>query len=567
MPEVRDEPAAAGAEDHQLPPAGTPRGVLDLGHLTLVAAAGFFYLLLSYLPLQNAALWGHVLYGEWILEHRLLPAEDPIMPLAEGMPLLDTSWLSQAILAAVERQGGAEWLSRLFALSVSAAVLLLGRVFFLSAGSLALSILGTAAAVALGWGRLTAFGPESFGVLAFAVLLWLIAGSGSESDAGGETETGDRDRRRGPAWRLWIGIPLTFAVWANLDGSFIYGLAVLACWILGRAIDAGWSSRRGAREASPRGLRAMADDPSLRRRLYVTELAVAATLLNPYGIDLLLHQLALPASSNLLYMPDWQPMVMRGWSALGFSLSVVALLLVFRHSRRRVPAAHVLLLAVFAFIAATAIGRLIWYGPIFVWVVVPHLAAIMAQARQPGPGGEPTKRLRPGVARFADGFRLLAGPSVRYTMLCATLLAIVFILSPIGSQALGREPRPLGRLFGAAPLELAGHLAADPPGGQTFNPVSWGDWLALQGPDGFRPFATTNVQLLPARVWESYLGIAGASSGWSRILDRYSVDTVILSKLDQQGLAGAMRFSENWSLTYEDEQAMVFVRASEERHE
>ena len=207
MPAVSDPPAVIEAEHGSLPPAelpsaGPPGWALSLGHLTLVAVAGFFYLLLSYLPLQSADLWGHVIYGEWILEHRSLPVEDPIMPLAEGMPVVDTSWLSQAILAAVEQAGGAEWLSRLFALSVSASVLLLGRALFLSARSLALSILGTLAAVGLGWARLTTFRSESFGVLAFAVLLWLITSSGSEDDADGGSESANRDRQRGQVWRL-----------------------------------------------------------------------------------------------------------------------------------------------------------------------------------------------------------------------------------------------------------------------------------------------------------------------------------------------------------------------------
>ncbi len=550
---MSDQPVAVEAEHSEPAPADPPGWMLGPGHLTLVAVAGFFFLLLSFMPLQNADLWGHVIYGEWILEHRSLPVEDPVMPLAKGMPVVDTSWLSQAILAGVEQAGGAEWLSHLFALSVSASVLLLGRTLFLSGRSLALSMLGMLAAVALGWGRLTTLRSETFGVLAFVVLLRLITAGRSEGDADGESETGDRDRRRGRAWRLWLGIPLTFVVWANLDGSFVYGLAVLACLVLGRAVDVGWSPRRGTSR-----LRAVADDPTVRRWLYLTELAIAATLLNPYGIDLVLHQLfALPASPNLLYMPEWRPLVMQGFSALGFSLSCVALLFVFRHSRRRVAAADVLLLAFFAFVAATAVGRMVWYGPIFAWVVVPHLAEIVARVRH----REGRKR-RPSTARIVDGFRLLAGPSVRYTMLCATLLAIVFILSPIGSQIMGRESRPLSQLFGTAPLELAGYLAGNPPQGQVFNPASWGDWLALQGAGELRTFATTNVHLLPEAVWGSYRRVAGGLAGWSRILRRYRIDTVILHKLEHRTLASAMRFSEDWIVTYEDEQAMVLVRAA-----
>ncbi len=536
MTEIRDL-AAAGEDSQERAPADeAPGWMLRPGHLVAVGAAGIFFLLLSYLPLQSADLWSHVFYGEWILEHRSLPAEDPIMPLAEGMPVIDGSWLAQAILATVERAGGAEWMSNLFALTVLASSLLLGRVFFLASGSLALSMLGVLASVLLGWGRLTTFRPESFGVLAFAILLWLIASSRSEPAAAG--------RGAGSLRRLWLGIPLLFVVWANLDGSFVYGLALPLCLFLGRAIDVAYD----------RGLRAATDDPQARRWLVLTELAVAATLINPYGIDLLLHQLAMPASPNLLYMPEWQPLVMMGPQALGFALSFALLLAVFRHSRRRVPAADVLLLAVFAFAAATGVGRMIWFGPVLVWIVVPHVAELTARRRRP---------VSPWAARAAGGLRRLAEPSVRYTMLCATVVAMVFLLSPIGSQALGREARSVRQLFGASPLDLAGYLAANPPAGLVFNPANWGGWLALQGPDGLRLFATTDVEWLPPRVWESYRQIANTASGWSRYLAGYRVETVIVSKLDQQSLARALRNSEDWVSAYEDDHSMVFVPAAD----
>ncbi len=526
----------------------------SLVHLVLVALAGAFYLLLSYLPLRGADLWGHVIYGEWILEHRSLPAEDPVMPLAAGIPVVDTAWLSQVALAGVEHAGGAEWLSRLFAVTILASVLLLGRSFFILAGSLPLAVLGTLAAVAIGWGRLTTFRPESFGLLAFAVLLWLItrAVAGELADpeneaAEAEAEAGRRPGRSAGAWRLWLGIPLLFVAWANLDGSFIYGLAVLGCCFLGRAIDAGWRRRSS---------RAAVDDPGARRWLYLTEIAFAATLVNPYGIDLLHHVLRSPVSPNLGHLPEWRPMVLSGLPGLAFALSWVVLLFVFRYSPRRMPVLHVLLLAVFATAAATAVGRMIWYGAVLAWVSMPHLAAVLALARA-------GSRQQPAwLARLGGAWRQLAGPSWRYAMLCATLATIVFILSPIGSQALGKVPRPLTQLFGEAPLELAGHLVANPPAGQVFNPAPWGDWLALQGPRGLRPFATTQIEWLPGRVWRGYQRIAGATSGWARILDGYAIDTVILSKGQQQALARAARFSEDWLLTYEDTQAMVFVRAS-----
>ena len=85
MPPTTDrEPDANAAAPEPAP----PRWALGPSHLLLVAVWAVVYLVLSYLPLRGEELWGHVLYGEWILEHRSLPAEDPVMPLSAGIKVI-----------------------------------------------------------------------------------------------------------------------------------------------------------------------------------------------------------------------------------------------------------------------------------------------------------------------------------------------------------------------------------------------------------------------------------------------------------------------------------------------
>ena len=50
-------------------------------------------------PLWPTDLWDHVNYGTWILENRSVAATEPLMPLAEGVPLVNTVWLAQVGLA------------------------------------------------------------------------------------------------------------------------------------------------------------------------------------------------------------------------------------------------------------------------------------------------------------------------------------------------------------------------------------------------------------------------------------------------------------------------------------
>ncbi len=539
------EPTAEGREPAAGEPAETslrrarPRWALSIGHVPLFAFLALWFLLLSYLPLSGTwDLWGHVIYGEWILEHRSLPTEDPVMPLAEGMKLIDTAWLSQVILAAVEREGGADWLSRLFALTGLATYLILAWAFLLESRSRLISTLGVLTALAITWFGSTTFGPQSFGALCLAILLWLIVSSGTIAPAAGGPAAGTGAAPGGEAAarprtrRLWIGVPLLFALWANLDGSFILGLAVLGCCALGRAIDVRRQSGRW---------RPVLDDPSQRRWLYLFELAAAATLLNPYGLDLLLYVLGVA-----VIRPPAPRLVLWGATGLSFALSWALLLLVLRLSRRRFPGAHVLLLAVFGAAGASGVGRLSWYGPVFALVLVPHLAELWTRFRRPAERG-----------------RAPAG-SIAGWGCCATLVLFAFVSSPIATSLVGRLPRTLGQLVGpATPLALASHLVAHPPRGLIFNPMPWGHWLALHGPPGLETFVTSDTHLIPRQVWGGYLRLIEAGHEWQEILELYDIETVILDRIQQPRLAGVLRVAEGWNLIYDDNLALVFERAAD----
>lgn len=523
------------------PPLAAPRRrawwVLGLADVALLAAGGLFFLVLCYLPLQPAALWGDLTYGDWIRHHRSLPAADPVLPLAEGMPVVDGAWLSQTLLSAVAAAAGAGGLSTLFALVVAATLLLLGRTFHRLAGSKLWAAFGVVAAVALAWDATTVFGPHSFGALCFAALLRLAAGGEEEAPAG--------PARR---WREWLGVPALFVLWANLHASFVYGLAVLACGLLGRLLEV----------ARSRGLRALPADRPLRRRLLLVELAVAAILVNPYGIDLLLRALWLPASDNLRDLPGWRPLVIAGADGLAFAASVVLLLAAFRHSRRRVPASHALLLAFFGGAAVLRSGMLAWYGPVFALVTVPHLADMAARF-----GAAPAGPVRRAAAAVRQRLGFLAGPSRLYSLLAVLLLWAAGALSPLGATLLGVGARTPEQVFPAGtPVTLAAYLRANPPRGLLFNPLAWGDWLAREGPSGLQPFITSRVEQLPGRVWRDYLRIAGGEASWPRILDRYRIDTVIFDRVAQREQARTLRYSGDWRVVYQDGLAEVFVRGA-----
>ena len=266
---------------------------------------------------------------------------------------------------------------------------------------------------AVGWSRVTTIRPEMFSLFALSLLAWLLAR--------------DREKLAGQRrWELWIALPVLFAVWANLHGSFVCGLALLACYALGRAMEVAWQTR---------SLHDVLADTSLRRWICLTELAAAATLLNPYGIDLWIEAATFSFNPNLRDITEWNPLVILGIGGREFAFACVLIMVLLRFSRpagdagRRVAGVGVCRRGHFA-------GRMMgWFAPVLGIVLVPHLAEIWNRlwplVAEPA-ATEPTIEDVPGS--------LPPGRSWRYSLCCVGLVWIAFCFSGFSRPLLGGAP-------------------------------------------------------------------------------------------------------------------------------
>lgn len=518
------EPASVAEAPAQvmLQPVLGARFELGLPHLLLTALFGALFMAANYVGLRPTDLWCHVAYGEWMLQHRAIPTEDPFLAFAAGMRVIDAPWLTQIILAEVYKYAGGEALSTLFALTVLASAVLLARAIFLRTRSLPVVFAGLILYVTVAWSRLWTIRPEMFGMLGFTLLLWLLA----------RQETSPRGsfgkRRLVP-----IAVLPLFAAWANLHGSFVCGLAVLVCCLLGEAIAVGW--RTGNPGAVIRSRR-------VHRWLLVAELATLGTLLNPYGIGLLIWTLTFAASSNLGDVMEWQSLSFSGVGATGFAVSLIVLLVVFRLSRRPARAADYLLLGLFATAAALGVRMLGWYAAVLVYVLAPHAAEMASR-----------------LARHAKLQNLaFAKRNFRYTCACLLMAWICFALSPSSQHVLGGSGRSPQQLYQEdTPLKLTEYLAKNPIKGPVFNPQHWGDWLIVEGGGAGKVLLSTMIHHVPQRVWQDALHIGNAGPGWERTLQKYGIETVILDKKHQPLLATVIKRSPNWRVRYDDDRALV----------
>lgn len=530
-------------ENPVLAPADSLTGQRLLVHWTMipvVASFAGFFTYLSHIPLFYTDIWGHVSYGKWMLEHQALPTEDPFLPLSQGMRVLDSSWLSQLFLAWAESVNGAEALGLIFALTTWLTYVVLYRTFFLLSGRLSLAMLGTVLAFFITFGRHGIIRPEIFGSLCMAVLIWMVVRGEPWRSRAAAFAGREQDDAKQP-WTLWIGIPLLFALWVNLHGSFLLGVVVLGCHVVGRAIEVAWNERNPL---------AILKDRWVIRWAFLTELAFAASLLNPYGLDLLIETVLFGRNPNLKDILEWYNLKLIDAEGIQFAAITLLWLALYRFSRQRVSAVDLLLLLVFGSGVALAIRIVAWYSPLFTLCMMPHVTDIGLRV----------------LDRWQQRFALLrtalaAQPKLIYSLICLLALWIGFAFSPSGGQLLGAQARPPETLYSAGtPRAITEYLCENPPRGLVYAPQWWSDWLAWAGPPGLQTVVSTNIHLAPKLLWDGYMRASKGETYWDDLFDRWNVQMVVVDKAKQEKLTSEVRGSAVWEVVYEDELGIVAVR-------
>jgi hypothetical protein len=222
--------------------------------------------------LNDSDTYWHVAVGRWILDHQTFPHVDIYSFTKAGEPWISTSWLAQVLYAETYQLAG--WAGPVILAAASVAVTFALLVFILSrrvppiyAASIVLVALALSASHLLARPH----------VLALPVMLAWVNGLVSASES-----------RKAPSF--WL-LPL-IALWANLHGGFILGLALVAPF----ACDALWNAERSQRQ-------------SLALRWVGFGIcAVVACCVTPYGWQSILASRRILQLGELLHLiSEWMP--------------------------------------------------------------------------------------------------------------------------------------------------------------------------------------------------------------------------------------------------------------------
>lgn len=464
-------------------------------------------------------LWGHIFFGNAMIDAGHLIRRDPYSYSAPGHLWLSHEWLSELLMASIYNALGAIGLKLMKFVCTAATI-----VFIAAAegetGALPVVQFAVLIAVAIALIPLMQFRPQLF---TFAFTAALLAGIAR-----------DNYGRRAP---LWIAIP-AFALWANLHGGFFIGILVLVIYSAVRAaIDI--ASGRGMKRALRLGA--------------ITIASVLATLATPYGIGgwyTVAHSLTNPMTRRV--MDDWRPLMVvfaeqmrQPHSGVIFLSCGIAIIAALALSLILAPRGDDLALVAIAAVMAVAAFMSIRNLP---------LAVIASSAPLARRAGILARRLRvPPAAEVAPA--RISAPQRMATAMQAIAVALAAILALDSGLFSTRLPTARSYPAGAVTFMREHDLH-----GNIFNEFAWGQYLIWHLSPASKIFIDGRFDLAyPPEIVTRYLDFYNGDRNAVGVLETYPHDFVLIPP--DCAAAGVMAARADWRLVYRDRVAALYARA------
>ena len=454
--------------------------------ITLFVALSVFVLaLVSPAIFSDGDTWWHVSAGQWMLAHRAVLDHDVFSRPFMGKPWTTGEWLSEVLMAAAYRAAGWSGVAILTGLAMATAVVRLGVWLGHKLDPLPCMMILVLSVVCVMPDYLAR--PH---ILALPFLtIWAIELSEAAS------------ARRPPSWRL---LP-AMTIWANLHGSFAFGLAL----IVPMAIEAASNSKDNR-------VRLL-----LQWALFAAG-AIAAALLNPHGFDGLVYPFELMRMQSLAAIGEWQPLDLRHFNTVEVAVFASAFFLLWRGVR--VPPIRLIVLMVL-FHQTLLHTR---YG-LILGIAAPALLADALAAT--------TGRMRQSVD--FQRFNTVAAATGAAMLVLASALRIVHPVERIAGPA---SPIPA---LGAIPPSLA----SEP----VFNNYAFGGYLIFRG---VKPLVDSRADFYGDAWLDDYWKVvSGDTTAADRIFRKYHVTWTILAPDDP--LVSLLDRRPGWHRLFTDRYAVV----------
>ncbi|MEJ7803198.1 MAG: hypothetical protein WKH68_07480 [Candidatus Limnocylindria bacterium] len=309
--------------------------------------------------------------------------------------------------------------------------------------------------------------------------------------------------------RPWLVVPL-LALWANLHGLWIVGVGVVGVYVL--------FSLLGRTALATRRWTAVG-------MLLGGALACAIT---PAGLDGIVYPLRYLRQDDwgTSFIAEWQPADFTDPRQWGVALLIIAVIAL---GRRGAPGWLTAVAVVGALGALVAVRN----APLAAVMTMPMLAIAL------------DSRLRPPIARSVASARQRR--ILEVGLAAVVVVGIVIVLPPAVSQA-------EDEVFPSAAMD---QLVAVEPDVQALVDYDWGGWAIhrLYGSGG-SVFIDGRSDMYPREIFEEYLAIRAAESGWQTVAADRGVEAILLPP---SAPLASMDERAGWCEAFRDERAVLLV--------
>lgn len=472
------------------------------GLVPLCAGAGVYLFFLSageILLRDSDSMW-QIRIGQWILDNGTMPHTDVFSFTRFGEPWISSSWLSQVLYAI--SYGPGDWAGPVILSSIAVGATITIFLYLLSPHfDPARAILIAALALVL---STTHFFARPH-VLALPFLLAFIGGLMAAAD-----------RRTHPSW--WL-LPL-MAIWANLHGGFVLGLALIGPI----GLEALWSA-----------------EPSRRLQLAVRWglfglAALVASCLTPYGWNTPMGALKILSLGKLLSLIwEWMPVDFSKFTFFEATLLTLIGVAFYRKLTLSVP--RILLLVGLIWMALSHVRNIEVFAFLAPLVLAKPIAEQWGTAEAGGSAIEEA-RSAPLITILATVAIIAGGWASTKIFVAQHPFMFLPSVTPVAAVDLLQQ-RHAQRIFSTAPF--GGYMVSrDMKVFIDGRAELYGEQFVL---DYFDATEARNVgQLLS-------------------LLDKYQIDATLLNPTSPAGYA--LDHVKGWKRLYKDEFAVIHVRSDE----
>jgi hypothetical protein len=462
----------------------------DFSLVVLPAMALVAYSLSPRLLTDSDTYW-HLATGRWILEHGAVPTVDPFSFTFRGRPWVAHEWLSEVLFASAAAVGGLAAVMLLAASAAAGCLAIIGAWVGRRVGPIGTILV--LVAVFLMLSPMLLARPH---VLALPVMAAWTAELLSA-----------RARNRAPS--LWL-LPL-MVLWANLHGSYVFGLALVAPFALEALIAAERAGR--LRTVLTWGGFGLA--------------ATAAAAITPHGVEGLIFPFQLMSLETIGMIREWKS---ADFSRVRpFEVVLLGALFMLLWRGVRVPWVRLALLLILLHMALAHVR----HGAVLAVVGALVLADPIGRAYPPRPGD-------------------VASPSRRDVWLLSLVAAAIFaVIAAVRLSAPVSPPDSPN-----TPATALAHVPAQLRARPAFNEYGFGGLLIYEGAE---PFIDGRADMYGDAHLRRYRRIVGGDpSAFMAAVRQYDIAWTIIEP--KSALALWLASAPEWRRIYADRYAVVYER-------